>query len=90
MWQGNVTVSSEISKAGTGIVIMGTQFFLNDGLGIVKWKSGTFLKSSKIMNRMVRMRNGNRTASSNLTVIHWNRGSKRGENKLLEIESLLR
>ena len=58
----------------------------------VYWDSslGTFWLSSKILNRMVRMRNGNRTSNTNLSVIHWNGGAKRWENKLLEIECLLR
>ena len=47
------------------------------------------LISTKILNRIVRARNGNRSSSNTLKVIHWNAGSRLWENKTTEIESLV-
>ena len=45
--------------------------------------------SSRQMNKYVKIVNGNRTSNSNLNIIHWNGGSRKWQNKRLEIESLL-
>ena len=51
--------------------------------------SNTILISTKILNRIVRARNGNRSTAANLKVIHWNAGSRLWENKVTEIEALM-
>ena len=41
------------------------------------------------MNRLIHIKNGNRSRTSPIKVVHWNAGSSLWENKLLEIEILL-
>ena len=43
-----------------------------------------------MMNKLVKSRNGNRNDRTNLNIIHWNGGARKWENKLEEIESLVR
>ena len=94
------TMKNEITPYGTVIAgwatsgtipgFKGTLVFQKMGQKIVRWKSGTIWMSNKQLNKQVKIVNGNRTLNSNLNIIHWNGGSRRWENKLLEIESLLR
>ena len=48
-----------------------------------------YVISSKIMNRLIRAKNGNGAPRNQLKIIHWNAGSRLWDNKLIEIESLL-
>ena len=83
------TVTREWRNGMTGTDGLTTVVFQWDGKRIQRIKSGTVWLSNKTKNRIVRARNGNRNGSTNLKIIHWNGGSKKWENKLLEIESLL-
>ena len=58
-------------------------------LSRTQFPSNTVLISTKILNRIVKARNGNRCNSNRLKVIHWNAGSRLWENKTTEIESLM-
>ena len=65
-----------------------SQFFLMAD-SVVKWERNTIQIYKKNMNRLAHAKNGNRTRTSPIKVIHWNAGSRLWENKLLEIETLL-
>ena len=65
------------------------QILATDSNKILRWKSNVVWISSRQMNKHVKIVNGNRTSNSNLNIIHWNGGSRKWQNKRLEIESLL-
>ena len=48
---------------------------------ISKWRLNVIWSTSKSRNKQVRMRNGNGHTRSQLTIIHWNAGSKLWANK---------
>ena len=45
--------------------------------------------SSKLINKAVKMRNGNRSSRSVIKIYHWNMGNKLWQSKHEEIESLI-
>ena len=51
------------------------------------WIMKTHLEKHKVMNKLHRIKNGNR--KENFKVIQWNAGSKLWKNKLMEMEDLL-
>ena len=51
-------------------------------------KSKMLEKSTKDLNREARSRNGNGTTRSNITIMHWNLGSKRWIRKMDELEAV--
>ena len=56
---------------------------------LLRWKINVVWISNKQLNKNVKIINGNRMSNSNLNIIHWNGGSRKWPNKILEIESLL-
>ena len=44
--------------------------------------------SNKIRNRIIKMVNGNGSMCQNVTVLHWNLGSKLWQRKVIEIEAV--
>ena len=83
------TSISDISGCGCLITITDISVW-RIGDKIVRWKTNMIWQSSKIQNRNVKMYNGNRSQGSNLDILHWNGGSRKWQNKRLEIECLLR
>ena len=70
--------------------VLDMNVFLLDVNKFMRWNTNRRWISSKIMNRRIKSINGNRTVNSNLSILHWNGGSRKWQNKRLDIELLLR
>ena len=56
----------------------------------VRWRMTKIHLSGKMMNRLIKSRNGNINGPSKLKIIHWNGGGRLWQNKLIEVEHLVR
>ena len=65
-----------------------TNIFQKDGKP-VRWSERIIWITSIENNKLTISKNGNRTKTSQLHVIHWNAGSKLWTNKIIQIEALL-
>ena len=55
----------------------------------LKWNKRIIWISSKLQNKSVKMKNGNRSTRSVIKIYHWNMGNKLWQNKRDEIEALI-
>ena len=56
----------------------------------IHWDLKVVWLSNKLINKKMKIVNGNRSSNTNIKILHWNGGAKLFENKLLEVESLIR
>ena len=75
---------------GTGTNYREVNQYQREGPDTKVQRTNTIWISNKIMNKLVKSKNGNRNDRTNLNIIHWNGGARKWENKLEEIESLVR
>ena len=54
-----------------------------------KWKNKHFWISSKLRNKIIKIKNGNRTDRNIVKIQHWNAGNSLWQNKKLTIEALI-
>ena len=85
-YHGRVSLDSG-NRKGTSTELKDKIFHM-DGLS-VRWKENIIWETSILRNKRTRAKNGNRTKTSQIKIMHWNAGAKLWINKINELESLL-